>query len=455
MGKAKPFIDKKKAHHFHLVHRSQHDPLIADENSSAMVLNPVSAPPIEYDSDSDIEVNDAEKYGIYYNDGYNYMQHLRSVGETPGAILMDAPAQKKEKAVSFFLPDEVLPSTDQDAVGLPNKAAFMQSPLDVDLDPAVREALNALEDDAYVDDNLNDDFFDALDADEYEDDEDLNEYKDSEYFNTMKQYKTQSFDSDDCFSDDEEERKDLRSMISMSSAVLPRTKGKEFLDNKFEHVLRDYEEELEDEEGLEEESKYEHIFDEFLEKYEVIGKKMVDKASAPVDAVSELRQMLLETNLGSESSSKWVKLLQAKLRGEDIEIEESDEEVEDQIMEREEPKKAEWDCETIVSTYSNLENHPQIISERKPRIQLDKRGFARTMYDIPEEQDDEEEETEEKINLGVARPKNESLESKKERKLALKEQKRNRRIEKKALKVAFKNEVTKQSARENVTTMSV
>jgi len=39
MGKKK-FIDKKNSAHFHLVRRSQRDPLIADENSSQFVLIP-------------------------------------------------------------------------------------------------------------------------------------------------------------------------------------------------------------------------------------------------------------------------------------------------------------------------------------------------------------------------------------------------------------------------------
>jgi hypothetical protein len=36
--KKKPFIDKKSAHNFQLVHRSQRDPLQADEDSSKHVL---------------------------------------------------------------------------------------------------------------------------------------------------------------------------------------------------------------------------------------------------------------------------------------------------------------------------------------------------------------------------------------------------------------------------------
>lgn len=40
MGK-KPFIDKKSAKHYHVVHRSQKDPLINDSEASDRVLQEV------------------------------------------------------------------------------------------------------------------------------------------------------------------------------------------------------------------------------------------------------------------------------------------------------------------------------------------------------------------------------------------------------------------------------
>lgn len=40
--KLKKFIDKKKAITFHVVHRSQHDPLIVDEKAPQHVLVPVN-----------------------------------------------------------------------------------------------------------------------------------------------------------------------------------------------------------------------------------------------------------------------------------------------------------------------------------------------------------------------------------------------------------------------------
>jgi len=44
----------------------------------------------------------------------------------------------------------------------------------------------------------------------------------------------------------------------------------------------------------------------------------------------------------------------------------------------EEALEANWDAETILSTYSNLENHPSMIREsRRPRIQVNRRGIEK------------------------------------------------------------------------------
>jgi len=43
---------------------------------------------------------EAAEYGIYFDDTeYDYMQHLRSVGEAPDAVLLSAPSKGKGKAV--------------------------------------------------------------------------------------------------------------------------------------------------------------------------------------------------------------------------------------------------------------------------------------------------------------------------------------------------------------------
>jgi hypothetical protein len=62
------------------------------------------------------------------------------------------------------------------------------------------------------------------------------------------------------------------------------------------------------------------------------------------------------------------------------EVEEEEEEDDEEEEEEEEyevielRERADWDCASIVSTYSNTENHPSLIAEPgKPRIQLSKK----------------------------------------------------------------------------------
>ena len=55
---------------------------------------------------------EAAEYGIFFDDTeYDYMQHLRSVGETPDAVLLEAPASKdqgKGKSKEIVFGEKVL-----------------------------------------------------------------------------------------------------------------------------------------------------------------------------------------------------------------------------------------------------------------------------------------------------------------------------------------------------------
>lgn len=125
---------------------------------------------------------EAAEYGIYYDDTeYDYMQHMRDLGGASGdgeAYFVEARVNKKtrkekgkvrledalretsleDKMVEAkgvgLLDEDVLPSKDlkkttyQDQQDVPDVLAGFQP----DMDPRLREALEALEDEAYVDD---------------------------------------------------------------------------------------------------------------------------------------------------------------------------------------------------------------------------------------------------------------------------------------------------------------
>jgi protein LTV1 len=200
----KKWIDKKTATHFTLVHRPQNDPLIHDESASSMVLNPTPLPnsnkvkkldDLASELGSDVEKireneGEAANYGIYYDDSeYDYMQHMRDLGSGSGeAHFVEAPAPKNkgkgkqsledalknaslEDTTGPLLDQEILPSknlrkvTYQAQQDIPDALAGFQP----DMDPRIKEVLEALEDEAYVEDD--EDIFGELAKDGEEVDE--------------------------------------------------------------------------------------------------------------------------------------------------------------------------------------------------------------------------------------------------------------------------------------------
>lgn len=121
----------------------------------------------------------------------------------------------------------------------------------------------------------------------------------------------------------------------------------------------------------------------------------------------------------------------------------------------------------FVATYSNLENHPRLIRVRDikavPKIKLEPRTGLPILENPPPRkepeglsEDDEEDgrmsflsvtnpaDVRSAMKVTITRPKGESKEEKKARKNAVKEGKRNRRVEKKATRTEFTTELKKQ-----------
>ncbi|CAE6459898.1 unnamed protein product [Rhizoctonia solani] len=162
------------AQHFQLVHRSQRDPLIHDPEASTHVLKGFERENVRkgktradleqslpYAKSERANVGEAAEYGVYFDDtDYDYMQHLRPVGMTADAILLEAPDKSKGKGKSkeiVTLPGESLPS--QKELSLAAARDAMQSiPTELagfnpDLDQHLRQTLEALDDDAFVANN--------------------------------------------------------------------------------------------------------------------------------------------------------------------------------------------------------------------------------------------------------------------------------------------------------------
>ncbi|XP_045540465.1 protein LTV1 homolog isoform X2 [Papilio machaon] len=468
----KKFIDRKKAVTFNLVHRSQRDPLIADETAPQRVLVPVNAvvpPKKEKDPDLTLEQRKEEqrKYGIYFDDDYNYLQHLKDTKEVTMVLQPKSSHKKKDKketdtenkedtkeiSETLKLPSSVFASEVEEDVGMLNKAASQG--LCLDLDPEVVAALDDDFDFEDPDNQLEDNFIEMAmgegDDDDYdEEDESMSGDEDSD-----KAFAS-DFDSDDDSQDEERGRPKMPSWLdrdkddtksrfsqySMSSSVIRRNEGLSLLDNRFEKMFAEYDDtelgalDLEDIDGF----------------------------------MPHSHDMLLRAAEEFEESQRRYKLDKEKEIARLQRLQEIEEESEEEMVTVEVEPKERWDCETILSTCSNLYNHPKLIEEpKKPKKiaintktgipkdtlgkdnKLTRKTLAKfnAQHEHGDQNSDDDGDTQADTVLSTLsvlsiRPKDESPEEKKERKRLLKEYRKERRIEKKANKEAFKEEKKRQ-----------
>ncbi|XP_037376402.1 protein LTV1 homolog [Talpa occidentalis] len=455
--KKKPFIEKKKAVSFHLVHRSQRDPLAADETAPQRVLLPTQ------------KVNDEErraeqrKYGVFFDDDYDYLQHLREPSGPSELIptsTFSASNKRDEKEETLIipstgikLPSSVFASEFEEDVGLLNKAAPVSGPR-LDFDPDIVAALDDDFDFDNPDNLLEDDFIlkankpteeeegrdiqksEADDGNEWEDMDDENEGGSDDA----------NYDSVGSLSDDtstpgkplgvtenhlfwEEETKSRFTEYSMTSSVMRRNEQLTLHDERFEKFYEQYDD---DEIGA-------------LDNAELEGSIQVDS--------NRLEEVL--NDYYKEKTENCVKLNTLEpFEDQEPPMNELDGSEEEEIVTVVlEDSKEKWDCESICSTYSNLYNHPQLIKyQPKPKqIKLSsktgiplnvlpKKGLTAKQVERMQMINDSDLP---KVST-QPRPKNESKEDKKARKQAIKEERKERRVEKKANKLAFKLEKSRQ-----------
>ncbi|KIM47584.1 hypothetical protein M413DRAFT_439249 [Hebeloma cylindrosporum] len=540
--KSKSIFRQPGAQHFQLVHRSQRDPLINDPNASAHVLKPFERDNVKKGkSRADLEtllapeelvgqrnVGEASLYGIYFDDTeYDYMRHLRAVGiqeDGVESILIEAPSSSKQKSKAQLkqktgidlldLPDGVLASTSElprtyeSQQAIPESIAGFQP----DMDAHLRQVLEALEDDAFIDDELEDNFFGELVADgergsdeevAFEFDENgIDETKETsetdadgedaweKRFADFKKKHTGSgvkFGSDDGYDSEggdtigrlpemsviggkgKKRRKGTSdaSGYSMSSSSMFRNEALQTLDERFDQmILKQYDEDggnectSSDDEGDSDEAPelitsredFDSMVNTFLNEFEILGRKMKPK-------------------LGGENGIEKLDILRRAM-GEDERVrianaDDEEKEETDLLATEEGDKKDRWDCETILTTYTNLENHPRLIRARDsipvPQIVLDRKtGLPSVLIKAEkpkhrvgqvsfssksEETNELDDEHHRAPGQTIARPRDESKEEKKARKAAIKAERQVRRAEKKSTKEQFGAEVKDQKTR--------
>ncbi|XP_060536625.1 protein LTV1 homolog [Cylas formicarius] len=429
---------KTKGVTFQLVHRSQQDPLVSDETAPQRVLLPLIGNESKKDKEKRLE--EQAKYGIYFDDDYNYLQHLKDSKdnrmEWPSHIGEELKQQKKEK-VRLSLPSSVFASDIEEEIGMLNKAAPM-SGLQLDLDPDI---VAAMDDDFDYEDpynELEDDFVELandlasdqeLEENNYDNFLDSNIYLDE--ISSLKGSK-KSFEFDDS--------KSHFTNYSMTSSVIRRNDQLTRLDDRFEKIYAEYE----------------------------------DNEIGPLDLeeieghVSETSQIVLQyaEDFAKQQNKELLDSKKITYKIKEQLAKESDEEKEGlQYIEVKEKEK--WDCESILSTYSNLYNHPKVIKEPlNEKITIDKLSgipnhvlgqkkiTMAALNRLNNENGSVENKTEKAIGAGSVvsqlsalsiRAKDESPEERRNRKKALKVYRKERRIEKKINSEAFKEESIKQA----------
>ncbi|XP_036413275.1 protein LTV1 homolog isoform X2 [Colossoma macropomum] len=458
--KKKSFISKKNAVSFHLVHRSQKDPLAADEKAPQHVLLPASK------VETEKRKEEQRKFGVFFDDDYDYLQHLREASVP--AELVSAPQPRRDTrsvtfeeemeeeeeeeegeeevitipAASINLPSSVFASEFEEEVGLLNKAAPVSGPR-LDLDPDI---VAALDDDFDFDDPenmLDDDFViqandvmpgDGNVGDEGDDDEWTDEDESAE-----EEEDEQNYDSAGGLSEDDGEyeggerqfafmdceTKSRFTEYSLTSSVMRRNEQLTLLDERFEKFFEQFDD---DEIGA-------------LDNAELEG--FIDPGSMRLEEVIKDYFKQKEKEYQKPEQLGPAELPSVKEEEEDDEVQEME------TLVIEEPPAEKWDCETIISTYSNLYNHPKLIEDppklkqilvsNKTGIPLDvlpKKGPTARQVERMERINDSD------LPRASTQPRSreESKEDRKLRKQAIKEERKERRMEKKANKVAFKQE---------------
>lgn len=207
--------------------------------------------PLQGDKKKQIE--EQHKYGIYFDDEYNYLQHLRDTNTKMEWEEVERIPAAKPAPTKLNLPSSVFASTVEEDVGLLNKAApesgiyisdliktrvtthFLG--LRLDLDPDIVAAMDDDFDFNDPENQLEDNFIEL--ANVAGSDEDDAEYENSDVDSNFTDEERDEVCSlkGSQFSFDEEETKSRFTQYSMSSSVIRRNDQLTLLDNRFEKVI--------------------------------------------------------------------------------------------------------------------------------------------------------------------------------------------------------------------------
>ncbi|KAJ1368144.1 hypothetical protein KIN20_029213 [Parelaphostrongylus tenuis] len=398
MGKKKAFVDKKNATHYRLVPKSTAENAPSDGKRFI--------PTEEH-------LEEQHKYGIYFDDDYDYMQHLRDIKESAtlqtleeaaeqDRFIIRAPKQQVPAPSALFGETKLVSRFDEDEI----------------FDEDIEEALEG-NFEGELEGGLEDDFI-ALAGGvvepmpkaltqhreppvHYESDED--DDSDGDY------------NSDENDGDDEEER--AQNSVRCNA---PRRE----IDDRFDQLLEaDYHDDQ-----LGELDGDDYLVGGVLEPTDERVKRMIKESSGgPLD--------------DEEASKEWtrqhMRLIEANVVKDDV--------MENVEIDESSSKRLKWDCESYATQYTNIYNRPTLIQNpkssklsRRVLKRLDREAMEVDDMDACDMESRPDDITSQCSTVSTYRPKGESSEQRRLRKQAIKEARRHRRQEKKGNKLAFAEE---------------
>jgi len=485
---------------FRLVNRSIRDLGGYEVGAGGNVLAPIDED-LDYDDLDFDEIKELEReHGVDYKDNYNYLQHMKE-RSAEATCWMSA----DNKSVISFAPSRASRSSRMSRMSRVSRAASQisqsnpkffegeagelpqgyfqelaadQDAMPLDWDPEIAAQLDGLDGEIVENPPEEDEDYDDFDnivamANEGASDEEaeMDEYDrnygtgerigdtdhsfvmdrflgDDADMDQVKQYR--DFDDRSIENDQDDrmstgsERKTRFTSYSMTSSIMRRSEKLVNLDDQFEELFL----------GAYDEDKVGDLQHQNLDENEIQLDSALLQNAIETDYAQFVpdQQTVMDTLKGDKELKKM-----ALDYVENYNSDEDDNDVE--IVEvKEKPK---WDCETIISTYSNLYNRPKVLddgfSTKSGAINVKKlQGgpkCVRTSSELKKmEQDYQEERGEMKLRV-QKREKNESKEQKKARKSAVKAAKRDRRIEKKETRAAFAAEFASETRREQSNTI--
>uniref|UniRef100_A0A7S2S3F4 Low temperature viability protein n=1 Tax=Mucochytrium quahogii TaxID=96639 RepID=A0A7S2S3F4_9STRA len=449
MGKKKKqFIDKKTAFKFNILHRSQQDPEYHREGGSKLVLHPadgataralkklgletgeqadefnqgLGAVTANYTHDHQAanvkELREVDEHGFPI-DGYDYTKHLAEIsgdgmfisksGESMPSSMVVFPKEKANSS-GFSLPSAALASgTEMDR--MLEAITLKPEKMDPDMKALLEEdgEFVATDDELEEDDTLEEDFMaQLLDAEANAPAEEEFDY-DAHVARLMAEDDSDDEEYDDEIPDEDE-------MLERVTQSRPRRD----IDAHFDTVL---ENEYDDNEIGE----LDHV--NFDDRVGGVIDLRSDRVSALVDEFANEKQLDKTRGhheIGATKDNEFVKDRAVKLQQKEEEeatgaADDDIEATKEEMLKRwgyEDRPREKWDCETIVSTYSVLDNHPQLIAAKK---KVKKKTSQAPLQEVEQVSDNDDDDIDTPsvfgdVNSAIPRDKKETPEEKRMRK---------------------------------------